>query len=199
MTELLIKEEASIHLPLPELSDDEFFDFCTNNPEYRIERGADGRITVMSGTGGKTGNGNAELTAELLLWARRDRRGVAFDSSTMFLLPDRAMRSPDAAWVARSRLTVLAEAQKERFLPLCPGFVIELTSPSDRLPEVREKMAEWMSNGRQIGWLIHPLLREVHVYRAGGVEVLHDVPELRGEGPVDGFVLDLRTIWDPGW
>ena len=122
MTQIFVKEEASISLPFPELSDDQFFEFCANNPEYRIERTAEGRIVIMSGTGGKTGNRNIELSMPLQTWAKKDRRGIAFDSSTLFLLPNRAMRSPDAAWVLRSRLAGLTDRDKERYLPLCPDF-----------------------------------------------------------------------------
>src|SRR5262245_32794477 len=122
MTHILFKEEASISLPFPELSDDQFFEFCASNSEYRIERRSDGRIVIIPGTGGRTGNRNAELTTQLHSWARTDRRGVSFDSSTLFLLPNRAMRSPNAAWVLRLRLAALPDRDKERYLPLCPDF-----------------------------------------------------------------------------
>ena len=142
MTTLLIKEDmpADARLSLPELSDDDFFGFCRENRDYRIERTAEGVVVVMAGTGGKTGNRNAALTAQLYTWAVRDKRGIAYDSSTLFKLPNTAMRSPDAGWVLRTRLEGLTEVQKERWMPLCPDFVIELTSPSDQLREVREKM-----------------------------------------------------------
>ena len=199
MTQLLVKEEASITLPFPDLSDDQFFDLCTSHPEYRIERTAEGRIVIMSGTGARTGSRNAELTAQLQVWARKDGRGIAFDSSTMFLLPNHAMRSPDAGWVLRSRLAAFPERQKERFLPLCPDFVVELTSPSDRLPDVQSKMEEWRANGCRLGWILHPPEREVHVYRSSGVEIVKGSTEFRGEEPVEGFMLELSAIWDPGW
>jgi Uma2 family endonuclease len=199
MTQILVKEEASISLPFPELSDDQFFEFCATNPEYRIERTAEGRIVIMSGTGGKTGNRNIELSMQLQTWSKKDRRGVAFDSSTLFLLPNRAMRSPDAGWVLRSRLAAVTDRDKDRYLPLCPDFVVELTSPSDRLPEVREKMAEWITNGCQLGWILHPPLREAHIYRPAGVEIIRDPAGLSGEGPIEGFWLDLASIWDPDW
>jgi Uma2 family endonuclease len=153
----------------------------------------------MSGTGGKTGNRNARIGAQLVLWADKDKRGIAFDSSTMFLLPNTAMRSPDAAWVPRSRLEALSERDKERYLPLCPDFVVELTSHTDRLPQVKEKMAEWMANGCRLGWIIHPKSKEVHIYRPAGVEIVRGATEIRGDPPAEGFVLDLSTIWEPGW
>lgn len=185
--------------PLTELSDDEFFAFCASNSDYRIERTAEGRIVVMLGAGGETGSQNIELSMQLQIFAKADRGGVAFDSSTLFRLPSSAMRSPDAAWVERIRLVDLTASQKQKFLPLCPDFVVELTSPSDRLSAVRDKMTEWMSSGCQLGWIIHPAKRQVHIYRASGVEVLQDVAEIEGEGVVAGFTLDLRPIWDPGW
>ena len=59
-------------------------------------------------------------------------------------------------------------------------------------------MAEWIANGTQLGWLINPDTRTVEVYRSGREpEVLTAVDSVRGEGPVDGFVLDLRRIWNP--
>jgi Uma2 family endonuclease len=200
MTTLLIGEEAPpVRLAPLELSDDQFFDFCAQNSEHHIERTAEGAVVIMPGTGAETGNRNASITAQLYLWSARDGRGVSFNSRAIFLLPNTAMRSPDACWVARSRLTGFTKREKERFLPLCPEFVIELTSPSDRFPQVRKKMEEWMANGCQLGWIIHPPKREVHVYRSGGVEALRGIGDVRGEGPVEGFVLDLKPIWDPGW
>ncbi|MBI3680179.1 MAG: Uma2 family endonuclease [Acidobacteria bacterium] len=181
------------------MSDEQFFDFCARNPEYRIERTAEGRILVMSGTGGKTGNRNMELSFQLQAWSKQDGRGVAFDSSTLFRLPNTAMRSPDAAWVSRKRLATLSEREKEQYLPLCPEFVVELTSPSDRLPEVEEKMREWMANGCLLGWLLHAEARHAHVYRPGGVEVLKNPPVLQADEPLAGFALELKLIWDPGW
>jgi Uma2 family endonuclease len=109
------------------------------------------------------------------------------------------MREPDAAWVSRARLEGLTEEQKEKWLPLCPDFVIELTSPSDQPGEVQEKMREWMANGCRLGWILHPAKRESHVYRASGVQIHRGLTELPGEGPVEGFLLDLAPIWDPGW
>ncbi len=187
-------------LRMPELSDDAFFDFCTSNQEYRIERTAEGRIVIMPGTGGGTGSRNAELCYQLRGWTKIQRTGVSFDSSTMFLLPNSAMRSPDAAWVSNAKLAHVAPQQKEKFLPLCPEFVAELTSPSDRITQVRAKMEEWIANGVRLGWIIEPEKRRIHIYRAdGSVEILDNLRTLRGEGPVDGFVLDFAEIWHPGF
>jgi len=204
MTEFLIAPEIAeyrmpVKLPYPALTDDEFFDFCASQPDLRAERLADGRIFIMANTGGETGSRNFEIAGQFRDWVRRDGRGVGFDSSTLFRLPNTAMRSPDVSWVLRSRLEKLDRRERERFLPLCPDFVIELTSPSDRLAEVQEKMAEWMANGCQLGWLIHPATRELYIYRPGGIEVLNGPAKIEGEEPVSGFALDLGPVWEPAW
>jgi Uma2 family endonuclease len=197
LVQLVVSEEATLNVT--PMTDDEFFHFCTQNPEYRIERTAEGRIIVMSGTGGKTGNRNALLTWELIGWALKDHTGVGFDSSTLYRLPNGAMRSPDGSWVPRARLARLTTDQKEKYLPLCPDFVIELTSPSDRLPVVQEKMDEWMANGCQLGWVIDVKKRRVYVYSASGMIVLDNPSQIEAGDPVKGFILHLDNIWDPGW
>ncbi|NOT54218.1 MAG: Uma2 family endonuclease, partial [Deltaproteobacteria bacterium] len=131
------------------------------------------------------------------LWALEEGTGVPFDSSTGFLLPNRATRSPDVAWVKRSRLALLTAEQKKKFPPLCPDFVIELRSPSDNLKTVQEKMQEYLDNGAQLGWLIDPLERRVHVYRAGQAVVCLENPlTISGDPELPGFVLDLTRIWE---
>ena len=178
------------------LSDEEFFEFCQNNSEFHIERDANGEITIMPPAGAETGDRSSELNFQLRGWAKRDGRGKAFDASTGFVLPDKAMLSPDASWVLRSRIAGLSQGQKQRFLPLCPDFVVELISPSDRLSKLMTKMTGWMANGAQLGWLIDPARRTVYVYRPGKQpEQLTDVERVSGEGPVEGFVLELQEIW----
>jgi Uma2 family endonuclease len=178
------------------MSEAEFFDFCARNPDVRIERDAYGEIIIMPNTGGETGYRNSKLNARLAIWSERDGRGDTFDSSTVFLLPNGAARSPDASWVLKTRLDRLTKEEKKGFMPLCPDFVVELTSPSDRLRMVKAKMREWMENGAALGWLIDPDSRTIYVYRGRqDPEELVGVDSVSGEGPVEGFRLDLADIW----
>jgi Uma2 family endonuclease len=136
------------------------------------------------------------LIAQLYNWAKRDGRGRAFDSNSEFFLPDGSARGPDAAWVHRERLASLTKEQKRKFLYLCPDFVVELVSPSDRLSKVQAKMSAWIGNGAALGWLIDADNRTVYVYRPGSdPERLANVDRIDGEGPVAGFQLDLTDIW----
>ena len=177
-------------------TDDQFYEFCRLNRELRIERSAEGEVTIMPPAGWESARRNAEITAQLQAWATRNGTGTTADSSAGYVLPNGAVRSPDASWVSNARLASVTAEQRSRFLPLCPDFVIELRSPADRLPALQDKMAEYMANGASLGWLIDPLNREVFVYRPGlDVERL-DAPEsLSGHPVVTGFELRMGGIW----
>jgi Uma2 family endonuclease len=183
--------------PVFEMSDELFYDFCQTNREWHIERTAEGDILIMPPSGWETGTYNARINAFLTLWALHDGTGVVSDSSTGFDLPNGATRSPDAAWVKRSRLATLTPEQKKRFLPLCPDFVTELRSPSDHLKTLQDKMQEYSDNGAQLGWLFDTPNRRVYVYRPGkAVECLENPTMLLGDPELPGFALDLAKIWE---
>jgi Uma2 family endonuclease len=184
--------------PAINLTDDQLFELCQLNRDWRIEYTAQGELIVMPPTGGETSNRNAELTYQVQAWTRRDQAGVAFDSSGGFKLPNGATRSPDAAWVRRSRLAGLTREQKQKFLPLCPDFVIELRSPTDNLQAVLDKMQEYLDNGAQLGWLLDPVTRRVHVYVPQRSPEILEAPSTVSADPLlPGFVLDLQKIWEP--
>ncbi len=201
MTTSTLQPPLTIQLdPVVEIDDDQLFEMCGRNRDLRIERTAAGELILMSPAGGKTSNRNAEIVAQLRNWARRDATGHAFDSSAGFTLPNGAMRSPDAAWVEREKLTALTPEQQERLLPVCPSFVIELRSPSDPLASVQTKMEEYLGNGSLLGWLVDPAERRLHVYRPGvDPEVLEDPTSVAGDPEMPGFVLELAEVWDPAW
>lgn len=186
-----------LHLrPALDLTDDQFFVLCQSNELLRIESTAEGDLEIMPPTGGTTGDRNAELTMQTRLWAKQDGTGKVFDSSTSFILPNGAKRSPDVSWVRNERWQQLTERQQEQFPPLCPDFVIELRSPTDRLTTLQRKLAEYIAQGAQLGWLIDPQSRSVYVYRSQTtVEHLENPETLSGEGVLSGFVLNLREVW----
>lgn len=188
-----------LHLrPALELDDRQFTALARQNPELRLERTADGDVLVMAPTGGETGYRNAGITAQLWAWALREGSGAAFDSSTGFTLPNGATRSPDVAWVRGTRLRALTAEQRERFLPLCPDFVLELRSPADSLAATQAKMAEYLANGARLGWLLDVPSRRVSIYRPNVAIAHRENPSTLAADPeLRGFVLDLAPIWTP--
>ena len=179
------------------VSDEKFAELCQLNPELQIERTSEGELVIMSPTGGKTGRRNAKLITQGTIWAERDRTGQVFDSSTLFSLPNGARRSPDLSWIRNERWEALNAEQQEQFPPLCPDFVVELRSKTDSLKSLTEKMEEYIANGAELGWLIDPSERKVHIYRPRlAVEILSDPETVSGEPLLKGFVLEVRSLWD---
>ncbi len=190
MTALTLNLDAIV-----QLTDDAFYALCRANPDIKFERTAKGELIVMPPTGGESGSRNRKLTQRLGNWTDEAQTGEAFDSSTMFQLPNGAYRSPDAAWIVLARWEALSTKEREIFPPICPDFVVELRSPSDSLKTLQNKMQEYKDNGARLGWLLNPQGQQVEIYRQGqDKEVVSSPTSLSGEEVLPGFVLDLRGI-----
>jgi Uma2 family endonuclease len=195
LSDVETRAPLELHLERP-MDDDAFFAFCLENSDLRIEREANGDITIMPPTGPESSHRNLDLSSQLHIWSRRDGRGQAFGPDAEFFLPTGAAYGPDACWVHNSRLAQFTKDQKRRFLYLCPDFVIELMSPSDRLSKAQSKMRQWIENGAALAWLIDADQRTVYIYRPGREpELLVGPDHVNGEGPVAGFRLELSDIW----
>lgn len=176
-----------VSLSVPGITDEQFQDFCEQYADYRLEYTAEGELLIMPPTDPETGVRNAMIIYLLMQWALSNGAGTVTDSSAGFKLPNGARLAPDAAWISRERF-----GRK----PVCPEFVIELMSPSDKLKKVQAKMREWVSNGVELAWLIDPRTQSVEIYQPNrSPEVLADAQSVTGEGPLAGFVLDLTAIW----
>ncbi|MEL6930342.1 MAG: Uma2 family endonuclease [Cyanobacteria bacterium J06600_6] len=179
---------------------EQFEQLASIEQSARMELTKDGELITMSPTGGEAGRKNRRLTQQVGNWTDKDGTGEAFDSSTVFVLPNGARRSPDVSWVRLNKWNQLTQAQQDGFPPLTPDFVIELVSPSDiknqRYEDLQDKMQEYLDNGVQLGWLIEPSAKTVEIYRLGKqVEVLSNPQTISGEDVLSGFVLDLSNIF----
>jgi Uma2 family endonuclease len=178
------------------MTPDEFWQFCGENRKIRAELTRNGDVIIMPPTGFETGDRNSEINYQLRAWAKADGHGRVIDSSGGYILPNGAVYAPDASWIENSRLNQISEKELARFLPLCPGFVIELRSESDSLKHLREKMAEYIENEARLGWLIDRKLKTVSVYRPGReVEVLKNPTVLSGENVLEGFTFLMEEVW----
>ncbi len=191
---------SPIVLQMPDnlqMSDEEFYQFCLVNRDYRIERNQKGEISIMPPTGGETGNRNFNLAGQVYVWSEKDGTGICFDSSTGFILSTGAERSPDVAWISLERWNALTSEQQSQFPSICPDFVVELRSASDRLQPLQEKIQEYMQEpGVRLGWLIDRQNRQVYIYRPGmEVECLENPATVSGDVVLPGFILDMQKIW----
>jgi Uma2 family endonuclease len=181
---------------LRHMTDDEFYFFCQENPNLKFERDAKGNIKPMGQTGGETSERNSRLIFNLFGWNEATNLGFVYDSSTGFRLPNGAVRSPDAAWVAADRRNALTADERRKFPPLCPDFLVELVSESDLQKDTEDKMTEYIANGCRLGWLINPKTQTAKVYRANGsIDVITNFEgSLSGEDVLPGFVLALSLF-----
>jgi Uma2 family endonuclease len=189
--------EINFSTLLKKLDDEEFDELCRANNELRIERTKEGAIIIMPPTYTKIGGRNLELAGSFWTWVKQDGMGKGFDSSTGFTLPNGAKRSPDVSWIRNERWNALSDKEQDRFALICPDFVVELRSETDSLKTLQEKMEEYIENGAQLGWLIDPLKKQVHIYRPDmAVEVMDNPQTVSGEPLLHGFVLNIQEIWN---
>lgn len=185
----------SIDLSAVKFTHEQFQELCQTNRDLRLELSTTGELIVLAPTGWGSSKRNLKLIIQVGIWNERTQLGEAFESSGGFILPNGARRSPDVAWVEKSRIETL-NPDPDKFLPLAPDFLIELRSATDGLSKLQQKMLEYQANGVRLGWLINPQNRQVEIYRSNGErETLIDPIQLSGEDILPGFVLDLTTIW----
>lgn len=186
-----------IKTPPLRVSRELFARLTVENPDARLERARDGTLVLMPPTGADGSRRNLNLAIQIGAWNEAARLGVAFDSSGGFELPDGSVRAADAAWVSLPRWQRLTQAQRKTFAPLCPDFVVELRSPSDRMADLREKMTDYIANGVRLGWLIDPYEKRVEAYRPDReVEELLAPESLAADDVLPGFLLKLAPIYD---
>jgi len=179
------------------LTDEQFFKIAQSNPEWNFEQSSEGELIILPPTGGTSGRRNRSLAGQLNNWVEANLElGEGFDSSTLFVLPNGAKRSPDASWIRRDRWDVLTPQQQDGYPPLCPDFVVELRSPTDDLKQLQLKMQEYIDNGARLGWLINPQDKQVEIYRSQQPKDILYPATLWGEDVLLGFVLRCDRVWN---
>jgi Uma2 family endonuclease len=189
---MITVEPIILNLKTVNLSDEQFYQLCHNNDEWRLEQTAQGELIIMPPIGAISGNRESDLNGFVWLWNRQTKLGKVFSSSTIFTLPNSAKRSPDVAWIAKERWDALPLEEQEKFAKICPDFVIELRSRTDSLTQLQAKMEEYLANGVRLGWLIDPMSQQVAIYRPNqAVEIISLPTTLSGENVLPEFTLEL--------
>ncbi len=196
LTLLMDQDVVTVNLPQQPVKD-EFEEYCRLNPELRLEQTKEGTMIIMLPAYTETGNKNFKLATRFGAWVEQNGTGEGFDSSTGFILPNGAKRAPDVSWIRNERWAALSPEARQKFAHICPDFVVELRSRTDRLKTLQTKMEEYLENGAQLGWLIDPFERKVHIYKPNQpVEILPDPASLTGDPLLPGFTLQLHGILD---
>jgi Uma2 family endonuclease len=197
LAQIFRKMGLIIKFPKP-MTEDEFYKFCRQNADYRIERDRFGTVKIMDATNSEAGSYNFDLSVEVGIWNRQTQLGKAFDSSTGFTLPNTAVKSPDVSWIKKERWEALSAEERKSFAHISPDFVIELrSSKDDSLKDLKDKMVEYIENGVRMGWLLDRIEQKAYVYRAdGSIEIVIDFQngKLSGEDVMPNFELSLSLL-----
>jgi len=104
------------------------------------------------------------------------------------------VRAPDASFVAKDRIP--PGELPQGYIELSPDLAVEVVSPSDRNPEVRDKVEEWLRAGTRLVWVIYPATRSVTVYRSlDDFENLSEEDNLDGGQVIPGFSCQIRELF----
>jgi Uma2 family endonuclease len=164
-------------------------------PDKRVEL-VRGVLVVREPPGFRHGRVTVSLAARLDAHLRAVGGGaaqvlVAEAGFTLARNPD-TVRGPDLAVVTRGRLP---DPEPTGFVDLAPDLVVEVVSPGDRPGEILAKVADWLSAGTRLIWVIDPGRRLARIYRHDGTERIVTAEEtLDGEDAVPGFSCALVEI-----
>ncbi|NET00045.1 MAG: Uma2 family endonuclease [Sphaerospermopsis sp. SIO1G2] len=194
---MITSEPVILNIKDVSLSDEQFYNLCHLNEDWKLEETAKGELIIMPPVGGISGNRESEFNGYVWLWNLQTKLGKVFSSSTIFTLPNGGKRSPDVAWIANERWDALNMEEQEKFPKICPDFVIELRSRTDSLTQLQDKMQEYLNSGLRLGWLIDPQNQQVEIYRQDQpVEIILLPTSLPGEDVLPGFILELPLFKD---
>ena len=158
---------------------------------FYLELTAEGELIINPMVNMDGAIAEAESITDLTIWSR-ENGGRVPSSRAIVRLPDGARAEPDMSWLSPEQLALMAPISS-RPITVCPAFVAEIMSGTDRLPPLLRKMERYMANGAQLGWLIDPYRRRVYVYRPDTeVEILEDPETISGDPVMAGFVFEVR-------
>jgi len=128
--------------PQKSMDEDEFFKLCQEADPLRLERDPNGIIIVMPPAGSYSSNRSLQIASQLQRWSEETNRGIVFDSSGGFTLPNGATRAPDVAWVASTASTRSRRRRKRNFFLSPP---ISPPKSAHRMMHVRTWKLRWRS------------------------------------------------------
>ena len=171
---------------------DEEFMALPDGDRYEL---VNGELIIVGNSGMEHGNLGAFLCGLLEIYARRNKLGSTFDSSTAFTMKTGNKRSPDVSFVAKDRLRGLKKLPKG-FFQGAPDLAVEIISPSNTFDEIHTKIVEYFDSGSKLVWVIHPDEESVLVYHKPQPDkLLQRSDSLDGETIIPGFTVPLAELF----
>jgi Uma2 family endonuclease len=155
-----------------------------------------GELRPMSPAGGEHGAVIMYIAVPMGYYAEERDQGIVLASDTGFIVrrnPD-TVRAADAAFVRKDRIP--PGGLPVQFIPFAPDLAVEVMSPWDTMPELEEKVQDWLAAGTKLVWLVLPKRRVIKVYRSpADVTILTEKDELDGEDVLPGFRLPVAKVF----
>ena len=164
-----------------------------NREQGQYEITTQGELKIMPPTGFPWEWQEARMSAHTVIWSE-ENGGIAGGPTACFIMPDGSRLGPDAYWISAERWhSAPPEARTPPFAAIVPDFIVEIVSPSNRGPELDDKVRRYLEGGARLVWVINARRRRVTIYRPGmEPEVLDDPDLLYGGDVMPGFVFKVR-------
>ena len=177
--------------------DEWFLRFTADNDDlgYQFEIDREGNLIAMASESFAGWIAAGNLYYDTRTWSDAGPGGLVLPGNALVRVAGTGRRAPDAGWIAPEQINdeLLPPDWRHHGVPFAPRFVAEIRSRSDSLESQQAKMEEWLASGVALGWLIDPLLRQVHIYRPGVPVVVLDDPEtVGGDTVLPGFIFAVR-------
>jgi Uma2 family endonuclease len=122
----------------------------------------------------------------LLAFGRQTGHGHVASNDSTVGISDLTVRGADVCYYSEARWPRARVGQERP--PVPPDLVVEVYSPSNRPAEMLEKVADYLSAGVPMIWIVHPRRRTLAIYRGDDptptvlneADVVEGIPELPG-------------------
>lgn len=153
-----------------------------------------GRVVREPPAGFEHGGLAAHIAHRLREFVARGDLGMVVGAETGFILFEDppTVRAPDAAFVTRERLP----EDRSGFAPLAPDLAVEVVSPSNTMPQIHDKVCDFLDAGTRLVWIVEPRRRTVMVYRSrDDIRLLTEDDALDGGDLLPGFRLPVAELF----
>jgi len=107
--------------------------------------------------------------------------------------PD-TVRGPDVSYWSAERLPL--DQIPKGYPEVAPDLCVEVLSPSNRMPGIRQKMTEYFQQGVRMVWIVDPEDRNVAVYRSlDEGRILHETATISGEDVAPGVSCRVAELF----
>lgn len=138
----------------------------------------------------------------ITLFLRAHPLGRLFGSDASYqCFPDRPkkVRRADVGFITFDRLPK-GRAPKGH-CRAAPDLAVEVISPRDIAEEIEAKIAEYLSAGVKLVWVVSPAMRSVRIYRphdspAGSISLLMENDAIGGEEVLPGFSCRVSEFFE---